>query len=225
MKYVFLLLNGILLLIYSCAPVRTVIPLEKGHSHVSVSAGGPLVRFSGVIIPLPLSSVCFSYGLKQRMTTNVALHTTSLMFGNLHLEGSATILAFKTESENSGFSLTPGSYALFRYNETPFILPFTDFHFFHKLNDKALVYVGYSHFLDVQHPHMTFSSISRWYVPSVQIGHIFQRNNLSFQVEIRYQHFLRSNENIVVNYISPSNRGALALHLGCGIPLQRKNNN
>lgn len=72
----------ILALVYSsCAPSRYVRPLGKKQQAVTANFGGPMIGFAGTVIPVPLTSFGYGYGLDSLTTVYGNLHTTSLLYG------------------------------------------------------------------------------------------------------------------------------------------------
>src|SRR5688500_4123785 len=76
-----LYLSLLVSLIFSCAASRFVKPREEKQSAVSANLGGSLFEFGGITIPMPLTSITYGYGLKEKTTLFGSLHTTSLLFG------------------------------------------------------------------------------------------------------------------------------------------------
>jgi hypothetical protein len=70
-----------LLLLESCAPAGLVKPIEKGKHAVSGSFGGPAIWFAGMPIPVPLTSLNYHYGLKEKISLTAGTGLTSLAFG------------------------------------------------------------------------------------------------------------------------------------------------
>ena len=62
------------LIISSCAPSRFVEPLKKGQHAVALDVGGPLIEFGGLIIPTPLSSISYGYGIDSTKTVLRKFH-------------------------------------------------------------------------------------------------------------------------------------------------------
>ena len=82
-KLFFLLVS---FLIFYCSPSRFVQPLEKKQQALSFHMGGSLIDYGGLTIPVPLTSLTYGNGIKDNLTLIGSLHTTSLLFNNLHLE-------------------------------------------------------------------------------------------------------------------------------------------
>jgi len=198
----------------SCAPVRTVVPLEKGETHVSASLGGPLIKFSGMVIPVPLTSVNVSYGLKENLTLNGALHTTSLLFGVIHLEATTTCAFHTYNSGNSGFSGTAGYYFMIdTWEGKSRLFPNLDLNAYTMYGEKKhLLYGSFTFLWDIsQKKSGKFSDVI---IPSFTMGHTWKREKMNYSLELKYLSFLKSNMNIAVDYVSPTHRGALGIQFG-----------
>jgi len=204
------------LAIISCAPVRTVVPLEKGETHVSASLGGPIINFSGLYFPIPLTSVNVSHGIRDATTLNVALHTTSLLFGVIHLEASATQKLYFNENKRLGFSTNPGFYFMtdtWKMNSK--FYPMLDVSFFVFQKDKEhFAYLTYSQMFELASTKAFDIKIDNRYIPSLSAGYTWSRSKMNYILELKYLSFLQSNENIVVDYLSPGKKGALGFQLG-----------
>jgi hypothetical protein len=198
----------------SCAPVRTVVPLEKGETHVSASLGGPLIEFSGLVIPVPLTSVNVSHGVKENFTLNGALHTTSMLFGVIHLEVSTTISLHKFKSETSGITATGGYYFMIdTWEGKSRLYPTIDMNIYKQYGDKNhLMYGSLTLLYDwSQKKSGKFSDVI---IPSFTFGHTWKREKMNYTLELKYLSFLKNNMNIVVDYVSPINKGAFGIQFG-----------
>ena len=54
--------------LFSCAPARFVKPLADGGHAVNVAVGGPLFEFGNLVIPMPLLSAAYGYGVDSTLT-------------------------------------------------------------------------------------------------------------------------------------------------------------
>ncbi len=206
-----------LFLSFSCAPVRTIVPLEKGDTHVSATAGGPLIKFSGLVIPMPLTSVCVAHGLGNNATLNSALHTTSLLFGVIQIEESVTTRLYSFSDKGFGITTTPGFYFMTDlWKGKVKFYPFQDISVYGCYGENMnFMYLSYTHLLEISSRDSYGNTPSfGQYVPNVSIGHTWRRPKVNYTLEFKYMSFLKSNENIVVDYISPSSKGTLAFQLG-----------
>lgn len=200
----------------SCAPVRTVVPLEKGSTHVSASIGGPLIEFSGLVIPIPLTSVNVAHGLTENLTVNTALHTTSLLFGVMHIEGSLTKNIYKNTTRHYGISSTPGFYFMIdRWEWNPKFYPMLDMNFYvYPTNKNHLLYCSLQQIFELSSKKAFEQKVTSWYIPSLAAGYIWDRPKMNYTLELKYMNFLQSNRDIVVEYIAPGNKGTFGFQIG-----------
>jgi len=99
-------LSLLVLVFSSCAPARYVKPLDKGQHALQVNLGGPIAKVPGIgVIPMPLSTVGYGYGLKEHLTLFGNLHTTSLLFGVGQVDLGAAYRCWTRK--NMGITLQP----------------------------------------------------------------------------------------------------------------------
>lgn len=206
----------ILSCVFSCAPVRTVVPLEKDRTHITASIGGPLIEFSGAVIPVPLTSINMGHGLGHTTTLNTALHTTSLIFGVTHIEASVTQLLYFDEAHRFGFSTTPGFYLMTEFKkETSKFYPMLDVNFYvFQKNKNNFAYYSLQQMFELSSTKAFDQKQESRYIPTFAAGYTFSRKKMNYTYEVKYISFFRSNENIVVDYISPGIKGALGIQFG-----------
>ena len=77
------------------------------------------------------------------------------------------------------------------------------------------IYGGISNWFD---PYLTESQgrkNQQFWIPSVQLGHLWQQNNWNYNLEFKILAPIYSNENIVVDYPSMlGNHGAMGIYFG-----------
>ena len=103
-----ILIAACVIAISSCAPSRYVRPLDEGQKAITGNLGGPLIKFSGMTIPLPLTAISLGYGLKDDLTIYGGMHTTALSFGVIQGELGVVKEFVKPDSLNKfkpGFSI------------------------------------------------------------------------------------------------------------------------
>jgi len=201
---------------FACAPVRTVVPLEKNETHISASLGGPLIEFSGAVIPVPLSSVHLGHGLNNSTTFNVAMHTTSLLFGVIQIESSLCKQLYCNEEKKWGISTNPGFYFMIdTWKWKPVFYPMLDVNAYKIYSDNNhVLYLSYSQMIELSPSKAFEQEIQHRYIPWITAGHIWRRQKMNYTIEFKYLNFLQSNENIVVDYIAPGKTGTFGLQLG-----------
>ncbi|HET6513318.1 MAG TPA: hypothetical protein VFH43_14080 [Candidatus Kapabacteria bacterium] len=65
----------------SCAPTRHIVPLDEGEHSVSLALGGPLITYDGSMIPAPMITAAYGYGIDSNITVFGGAHITSALFG------------------------------------------------------------------------------------------------------------------------------------------------
>ncbi len=222
----FLVFIGILLVSFSCAPSRFVKPLEKGSHAIQVHLGGPIAKVPGVgAIPLPLTSVGYGYGLKENLTLFGNVHPTAMMFGVGQLDIGSVWCPWRKES--MGITLQPTlNLAMDFYTGAKRFWPQLDVNYFwdyarlrtkpsssRGLQKSRTLYAGMSHWIDPYPTESQGRKNQQFWIPSLQLGHLWQRNQWVYQVELKALAPIYSNENIVVDYPSfLGNRGAAGLY-------------
>ncbi|MFM7664709.1 MAG: hypothetical protein ACKO68_09310 [Bacteroidota bacterium] len=219
---------GILLLVLftACAPSRYVKPLAVGQHAVQANFGGPVAKIPGIgTIPMPLTSVGYGYGYKGNLTLFGNLHTTSLLFGVGQLELGAVWRCWK--GERAGVTLQPTLNSVVDlYTGANRFWPQLDGNFYWDYreirtkgkNDKGFhktrsLYGGISQWFDPYRIESQGRKNEQFWIPSVQVGHLWERNSWVFQGELKVLAPIYSNQDIVVNYPSLlGNRGALGLY-------------
>lgn len=212
--------------LFSCAPARYVKPLMKGEHALQVDMGGPIAKVPGIgVIPLPLTTVGYGYGLNENLTLFGNLHTTSLLFGVVQADVGTLFRCWSTKQ--MGITLQPtlnvavdcftGANRFWPQFDANYYWDYTalrtkakDSKGFYKIRS---VYGGLSNWFD---PYLTESQGRRneqFWIPNIHIGHLWQRNQWVYQVEGKILAPIYSNEDIVVNYPSAlGSRGALGAY-------------
>lgn len=201
---------------YACSPVRTVVPLQKQEKHITASFGGPLIRFSGLIIPVPLTSVSASYGISDHYTLNAGLHATSLAFGVIQTEASVTANILKVNDSKWGVSTTPGFYFMtdvWKWKSS--FYPFIDVNVYRHYGEKShFMYLSLTSLFELSSVKAFDQEISGRYIPTVTFGHTWNKEKMNYTLEMKYMGFTQDNQNIVVEYVSPASKGAFGLQFG-----------
>lgn len=214
--------------IYACAPTRFVKPLIKGEHAVQANFGGPMAKVPGIgVIPIPFTSVGYGYGLTDKTTVFGNLHMTSLLFGVGQTDIGVSQLIWK--NERMGASIQPQMNILVDfYTGSNRFWPQLDANVYwdyHELKTKAkngngfqkirTVYGGISNWFDLYMTESQGRKNQQFWIPSIQIGHVWQRNNWNYNFEFKLLAPIYSNENIVVDYPSLlGNHGAMGIYFG-----------
>jgi len=213
MKYLILIA---IVFLASCSGTRHVIPLKKGENSVSANLGGPLFKFSGIVIPMPLSSVSYSRGISDNFTVTGSVHTTSMVFGVFHLEGTGLTRLYKWNDGKSGISISPGFHTMIDKWEGNFsFYPYSDFNYYKCTGDKGNHFFGgISVLYDVRSKKAFDIKNENRIIPYINAGYKWVRPKFTWSVEMKYINFTRDSRNIVVEYISPGHYGVPGIYFG-----------
>lgn len=199
-----------------CSPVRMVKPLQKKQQVVGGSFGGPLINFAGAPIPIPFTSLFYANGLTDNVTVIGGLNTTSLLFGNVHIDASSCINLFKKE-DKFGISLNPGLQSIYHVKDSKSfgLWPTLDVNgYFHIKNKKSLLYTGINAWIELKNQKAHGEKVNTPILPNFQFGYQLVNTKWNHQFELKYLGIGRSNQPNVVDYIGLSGKGALGLFYG-----------
>lgn len=210
--------------ISSCSATRVVKPLAKGEKAVSASLGGPAIMFSGAPIFMPLTSLSYAQGLDTHLTVSGSLHTTDLLFGVAHLEGTAAINAYHHDNGRFGVTVSPAMHVM---------VDFWDANVRTYPQLEALSWWQYG----AEKSHLLYGGLGTWIelnkvkahnqvqtnelLPWVMVGHQWVKPKWNFTVEAKYLGFQHNTQKLVVDYISPFGQGALGVYFGLSRRLVR----
>lgn len=213
MRYIVLLIAVILA---SCSGTRHVVPLKKGEKSASFSLGGPLFKFSGLVIPLPFTSVTYSHGLSDNLTLTGSVHTTSMLFGVFHFEGSGLTRLYSWNEGLSGLTISPGFHAMADKWEGNFsFYPYCDLYYYKNTGENGNhVFGGISLLYDLRSEKAFDVKNTNRAIPYLSAGYKWVRPKFTWTAEVKYINFTRDNRNIVVEYIAPGHYGALGIYFG-----------
>lgn len=197
---------------FSCSSVRLVKPIEKGEKQISTDLGGPLVIFSDIPIFLPLTSIGGAYGITDNLSLQSSLHTTSLLFGTLHIDMFANTNLIKFN--NSGLTINAGGYYFFGFREKiSSAYPIIDLNYYFNYSSKPhYLYSTFSSMFELHKTKAYKEPIEQRLIPTFSVGHRWQNEKTEWGIELKYLSFLKDNRNIVVQYIAPFNKGSLGLY-------------
>ncbi len=203
------------LLIASCAPSRFVKPLEKNKSAISVSAGGPLIKYNKSTVPIPFATAIYGYGVGNKTTAFAGLNATSALYGNFQTEAGATLRLSSQHKFMPAFSVTPVINFIYRNSKTTRVYPQVDLNAFWEYGkNKNLIYVGVDNWFELRRQKAHGRSQRQAWFFSPMIGHTLVKNKWEINIEIKVMAPHVSNQNIVVEYQTPfKNHGAFGVYL------------
>jgi hypothetical protein len=204
------------LIFVACNSTRVVKTLEKGEQQLTGSLGGPAIVFSGVPMPIPLSSVGYAVGLDTGLTFAGGLNTTSLLFGNAQVDLTLGINAFKTENEKFGLTISPGLNLFYGFNGGDFSLyPQLEGVVWKEYGEKnKLFFGGLGTWVELDREKAHGEVQVHELMPYITLGHQFTGKKWNVQLEARYIGFTYPNDNIVVDYLGPFSTGTSGIYFG-----------
>jgi hypothetical protein len=208
----FILVFGIL----SCAPSRFVEPLDKGQHAVAFDVGGPLIEYGGAIIPTPISTISYGYGLDSNKTIYGGFHTTSLLFGNFQIDGGATFKLIDQSGIQPNFSISPAFTFVTRPGEdaTNF-WPHLDLNAYWNYGKrKNYFYLGATNWFEPQAKRAHEETTLKRFLFNPQVGHTVKLGNWQLQTELKFLGISESNAFVFVPYKSLlGSRGATGVYI------------
>lgn len=212
-----MLLPAIVCLItFACNPTRIVQPIPKGRVQVGANFGGPTIMLGTTPLPIPLTSVHVAYGLKEHTTSFASLHTTALLYGVFQTDLGFTRELLAPQKFIPGISVSPIANVLFDKWEHKFSLyPQLDVNAYWNYGSKKnLVYASLNNWFELRTTRAHNEPQTTHWLPSIGLGHQWNNKKYNIQCEVKYVAPTESNENIVVNYVSPAAKGAIGFYIG-----------
>lgn len=214
-----MLRNLVILLLTSlsaCAPARFVKPLEKNEQAVNLSLGGPLFEFSDMVIPMPLLTATYGYGIDSTLTGFAGANITSAFFGNVQLEAGVTKQIAKQNGYWPALSITPVLNFVYRDKDAKKLYPQIDITAFREFNNKRNYwYAGVSNWFELAGEKAHEQEQENRWLLSPFIGQSFSRKKWDFTIEAKVIAPHISYESNVVDYKSPFGKhGAFGIYFG-----------
>jgi hypothetical protein len=224
MKGLYLIVFGVLLFT-SCAPTRYYRTLEQGEHAVTGQLFGPIINVPGISpMPIPLSSLGYGYGATDYATVFGNWHTTAAVFGVWHFDAGATFKLWQNEKRNMGVSVSPAAHFMVDQFEKNFrFYPTLDMNYYidYKVKQKEGkfrrndFFVGFDNMIDPYRVQAHGEPNRINWLWNTHFGTSFYRNRWAVQLEVQLLAPYLSNQNIVVDYISPFGKyGAMGFYLG-----------
>jgi len=204
------------LVFQACSPMTMVKPLAEKQKAITATVGGPLVGFGGAVVPVPFTSIGGAYGYSEKSTITARFHTTSALFGVMHLDAGLLRQVRSQNGKIPGISvMAQGSFMLDTWEH--------QFRFYPQLDANAWWDVG-------KNGSYLYTGASTWYetrsrgtggrvqsthvIPAFQLGYSREREKWSTRFELKYLAPFTSNQSLTVDYKAPGNTGALGLYVG-----------
>ena len=203
---------GLLLLLSACAPSRLVKPLAKQQKAVNASLGGPLVHFSGLVIPTPFTTVSGAYGLTDKTTVFAGLHPTAMLFGVFQMDAGFVQQLLAQKAWRPGLTMTPAVNFATNGKDTK-LWPNVDVNAFWNYKQKPdFFYAGMSTWFETASTKAFGETQPQHVFPNIQLGHSWVHPKADYQLELKYLGPGLSNRDIVVDYVGVDRKGAIGVY-------------
>lgn len=207
--YFFLLI----FLLYSCATSRYIKPLHKGEQQVSASLGGPLIGYSGVVIPVPNTSLNYGRGVTDNFTAFGSLYTTSLAYGVFQIDLGGTYRFMGNDSARYGLSASAAvNMGLDKWEWKFAAWPMLELNGYYNIGQKgSYVFAGMGSWIEWSRYKAHQIRQTEHFLLFPQAGFHWQKTKWSFEAEWRWFAPGRMNLPNAVDYRGISHQGAMGL--------------
>jgi hypothetical protein len=217
-KFIFL---GLSIAIFSCSPVRYAKNLEYKEHAVQASFGGPIIGVPGIgSIPMPLTSLGYAYGVKEKTTLYGNWHTTAALFGVAQFDAGVTQNLWK--NEKMGISISPSFNTAVDVFEKNFkFWPILEANYYwdyktftkNETNRTFYLYTGFSNWFELNGLRAHDLKQDDRILFNPHVGTVYDGKKWSYSLEMKFLAPYKSNENIILDYKSPlGNHGALGAY-------------
>ncbi len=204
------------LLLHACSPVTMVKPLAAKQKAVTATVGGPLVGFGGAVVPVPFTSVGGAYGYSDKSTITGRFHTTSALFGVMHLDAGLLRQLRAQNGKMPGISaMVQGSFMLDTWEHQFRFYPQLDLNAWWDVGKMgSYVYTGASTWYETRSVGTGGRVQSTRVIPAFNLGYSREREKWSTRFEVKYLAPFTSNQSLTVDYKAPGNTGSVGIYVG-----------
>jgi hypothetical protein len=202
--------------LFACAPTRVVKTIPKGKTNITASLGGPLIAYHNLTIPMPLTSVSGAYGIKDDLTGFAGLHTTALAFGVIQADLGVTKRLKEQNNWSPGISVSPVANFMYDTWEHHFkFYPEIDINAYWNYRKKQnFIYAGISNWFELASKRAFDEPQPNNWIPGFYVGHTWSQKIMEYTIEAKYLEPFTNNKNLVVQYTSFGNTGAIGIYFG-----------
>ena len=206
---------AILYFIFSCSPVRSIRPLEKGQSAVNLSLGGPITQVGKTYLPLPLICMGYNYGLLQTMDIEAGLNFTDLLFGIANIQIGANWRPILPETYRPGFIVSPRFFAMTDFTPgASRFYPDIGLTALWKIRKQYYCYVGWDNWIELNSVRDDGLKQQHHWLVAPYVGTDLGNDCWSFQVEIKLYTPNLSNQGRPTKNIGAGEKGIFGVLLG-----------
>lgn len=190
-------------------------PLNKNQWQVAASVGGPVIEKDSRIEPIPLSSVSAAYGVSQTLTAFAGIHPGTAVYGVYHVDAGFAHELLAPFNLQPGITYSVDLNAFMDRQDSQFKLyPQLDINAYWLMpyrNDYF--YVGVSNWFELATEKAHKQKQETHWIPSLHTGYTLQYDSYGFTLEMKYLAPFTNNQNLLVDYYSPSQNGSLGAYI------------
>jgi hypothetical protein len=209
-----------------CAPSRYVRPLAEKEHAATANLGGPLIGFGGAVIPIPLTSIGYGYGLNTQTTVFGNLHTTALLYGTLQTD----IGVCRTIANIGARSMLTGNLlfnaAVSKWDGEGRIWPQVDFNYIYQFtkSGNSFVYAGLGNWFELSAKRAHEQEQKKHVFFNPQIGIQYTHNRWNYRFEAKGLALGIPNQPNAVDYKGIGGKGAVGIYFGITLCFGGKRN-
>jgi len=211
-KLIIIIIIGLL---WSCAPTRFVKPLEKDQKAVGFNFGGPMIKFGGLKIPIPYTSVYAGYGWKEKTTLHGGFHITAVAYKTLQFDFGITQSLLNQKGKIPGISVngTVNLMTSLRDGATRIYPQLEANAYWEYSENKWMTYIGTSNWIDLNKNARKTPENHQYFLPNFHIGQSYRWKRMALSLEYKYLVPDNENQNSIVDFVVINNKGANGIYL------------
>jgi hypothetical protein len=203
------------LVTFSCSPVRSIRPIDKGQSAVSLSLGGPITQVGKTYIPLPLLCVGYNYGFFETMDIEAGLNFTDVLFGIGNIQVGTNWRPLIPQAFRPGFIISPKLFAMTDFKpKGSRLYPDIGLTAFWNLRKQWYLYGGWDNWIELNTIRDDGNTQNHHWLIAPYVGMDLGSDRWSFQVEIKLYTPNLSNQGRPTKNIGVGEKGIFGVFLG-----------
>jgi hypothetical protein len=213
--YRYFLEVSVVLVLISCSPVRSILPLHKGQSAVSVSLGGPITQVGAIDAPLPFLCVGYDYGLLEKTDLEAGVNITEAVFGIGNMQAGLNWRPLPALTWRPGFIVSPKLYVMSNFKPGGFRLyPDLGITAFWELPKRRYYYLGMDNWFEPNHIRDDGAVQGRHWLIAPFLGVDFGSERWRFQTEMKLYAPNVGNQGRPVKNIGAGRKGIFGVFAG-----------
>lgn len=210
----FVLITVVSLFILGCTNSRVVQPLNKHQWQIAASFGGPVLKKENQLAATPLSSVSAAYGVTQNISAFTGVHPGSYVQGIYHADAGYVQELIHPFHNRPGISYSLALNAFRDDKQNTKIYPQFDLNaYWLGIRGRDYYYIGVANWLELDSKKAHGQTQETRWIPAVHTGYSFVQGKYGLTLELKYLAINNNNQDLIVDYLSPSDKGVLGIYL------------